>query len=109
MVCAPRAYCGLSRMGFMSAVGDTPQARAWSAWARPISPPSRVTAALFDLFCGLKGRTVNPRRVKARASPATSSDLPTSEDRKSVVSGKRVSVRVDLGGRRILQKKKHKK
>src|SRR3546814_20500349 len=26
-------------------------------------------------------------------------------DRKSVVSGKRVSVRVDLGGRRILQKK----
>src|SRR3546814_18759407 len=29
-------------------------------------------------------------------------------DRKSVVSGKRVSVRVDLGGRRILKKKKHK-
>src|SRR3546814_20786554 len=27
-------------------------------------------------------------------------------DRKSVVSGKRVSVRVDLGGRRIIQKKK---
>src|SRR3546814_20322669 len=28
-------------------------------------------------------------------------------DRKSVVSGKSVSVRVDLGGRRILKKKKH--
>src|SRR3546814_13765575 len=28
------------------------------------------------------------------------------EDRKSVVSGKSVSVRVDLGGRRILKKKK---
>src|SRR3546814_18682667 len=28
-------------------------------------------------------------------------------DRKSVVSGKSVSVRVDLGGSRILQKKKH--
>src|SRR3546814_14401514 len=27
-------------------------------------------------------------------------------DRKSVVSGKRVSVRVDLGGRRIIKKKK---
>src|SRR3546814_12635910 len=27
------------------------------------------------------------------------------EDRKSVVSGKRVSVRVDLGGRRIIKKK----
>src|SRR3546814_12339595 len=29
-------------------------------------------------------------------------------DRKSVVSGKSVSVRVDLGGRRIIKKKKHK-
>src|SRR3546814_18907594 len=29
------------------------------------------------------------------------------EDRKSVVKGKSVSVRVDLGGRRILKKKKH--
>src|SRR3546814_20904338 len=28
-------------------------------------------------------------------------------DRKSVVSGKRVSVRVDLGGRRIIKKKKN--
>src|SRR3546814_12582143 len=30
-------------------------------------------------------------------------------DRKSVVSGKRVSVRVDLGGRRIIKKKKSKR
>src|SRR3546814_16107394 len=30
------------------------------------------------------------------------------QDRKSVVKGKRVSVRVDLGGRRILKKKKKK-
>src|SRR3546814_12147593 len=29
------------------------------------------------------------------------------EDRKSVVSGKSVPVRVDLGGRRILKKKRH--
>src|SRR3546814_21057115 len=34
---------------------------------------------------------------------------PSSRDRKSVVSGKRVSVRVDLGGRRIIKKKKQKK
>src|SRR3546814_15790070 len=33
---------------------------------------------------------------------------PIYEDRKSVVSGKSVSVRVDLGGRRILKKKKNK-
>ena len=50
-----------------------------SAWARPISPPSSVTAALFDMFCGLNGRTESPRRVKARARPATISDLPTSD------------------------------
>src|SRR3546814_15666871 len=31
---------------------------------------------------------------------------PLEEDRKSVVSGKSVSVRVDLGGRRIIKKKK---
>src|SRR3546814_13657473 len=31
------------------------------------------------------------------------------EDRKSVVSGKSVSVRVDLGGRRIINKKKYKR
>src|SRR3546814_16144253 len=33
----------------------------------------------------------------------------TVEDRKSVVSGKSVSVRVDLGGSRIIKKKKKKK
>ena len=38
-----------------------------------------ATAALFDMFCGLNGRTRSPRLVKARASPATISDLPTSE------------------------------
>src|SRR3546814_16395672 len=32
--------------------------------------------------------------------------LPVEGDRKSVVSGKSVSVRVDLGGRRIIKKKK---
>src|SRR3546814_11549267 len=37
-------------------------------------------------------------------------DAPTITDRKSVVEGKSVSVRVDVGGRRILQKKtKHQK
>src|SRR3546814_11303732 len=33
-------------------------------------------------------------------------DLAAAQDRKSVVSGKSVSVRVDLGGRRIIKKKK---
>ncbi len=41
----------------MSTRGSTPQARACSACARPISPPSAVTAALLLMFCGLNGRT----------------------------------------------------
>ena len=71
--------CGLSSTGFMSTVGGVRQANACSAVERPISPPSAVTAALFDMFCGLKGRTILPRFVSSRHSPATSSDLPTSE------------------------------
>src|SRR3546814_15173602 len=47
-------------------------------------------------WSGRKGAsTLRPRRRPART-----------EDRKSVVSGKRVSVRVDLGGRRIIKKKR---
>ena len=76
---APTALCGFRRTGFMSTVGGTRAARACRAWARPISPPSAVTAALFDMFCGLNGRTRRPRSAKARARPATISDLPTSE------------------------------
>ncbi|MNQ75080.1 hypothetical protein D3C85_898600 [compost metagenome] len=68
----------------MSTVGGVRQAAACKAWARPISPdrPSTsgaVTAALLDMFCGLKGRTVRPRLAKTRHRPATSTDLPTSE------------------------------
>ncbi len=63
----------------MSGEGAMRAARAWSAWARPISPPSAVTAALFDMFCGLNGRTLSPRRASARHNPATMSDLPTPE------------------------------
>ena len=63
----------------MCTLGLTRAARAWSAWARPISPPSTATAALLDMFWGLNGSTFSPRATSARASPATISDLPTSE------------------------------
>src|SRR3546814_17348790 len=51
---------------------------------------------------------VGPKTVAATARRLgiTSELRPT--DRKSVVSGKSGSVRVDLGGRRIINKKKHK-
>ena len=63
----------------MSTVGSSPAARAWSACARPISPPPGHAAALFDMFCGLKGATESPRRRAARQSPATTVDFPTSD------------------------------
>jgi len=34
----------------MSTVGTTCAAAAWTTWARLISPPARVTKALFDMF-----------------------------------------------------------
>src|SRR3546814_13381267 len=45
------------------------------------------------------GRSPRAIRIAPRA-------IPSSKDRKSVVQGKSVSVRVDLGGSRIIKKKK---
>src|SRR3546814_16726442 len=55
-----------------------------------------------------------PRRQRlavrqSRPHFGTRRGRPTPLDRKSVVSGKRVSVRVDLGGRRSIKKKNNKK
>src|SRR5271170_7815391 len=49
------------------------------ACARPISPPSTVTAELLDMFCALNGATRTPRRASRRHSPATTTDFPASE------------------------------
>src|SRR3546814_15475797 len=43
-----------------------------------------------------------------RAAVAVATDRPISQDRKSVVEGKSGSVRVDLGGRRLIKKKNNK-
>ena len=59
---APLSASGFNRTGFIAVTGSHPAARACSAWARPISPPSVVTAALFDMFCGLNGATFSPCR-----------------------------------------------
>ena len=67
--CAPISVCGFSSTGFMWTDGGTPQARACSAWARPISPPSAVTAALLLMFCGLNGRTRKPPPRERAAEP----------------------------------------
>jgi hypothetical protein len=79
MTCEPLSVSGFSSTGFMCTLGVILAARACTAWARPISPPSTATAALFDMFCGLNGATFIPRRTSARASPATNVDLPAWE------------------------------
>src|SRR6478735_7948729 len=75
-----RSVPGLSSTGFIAVVGSTRAATAWSHCARPISPPSRQTIELFDMFCALNGATRTPRRTSARHSPATMTYLPASDD-----------------------------
>ncbi len=70
MIWEPVSVCGLSSTGFICTVGSTPQANACSHCARPISPSRSspgiaATAALFDMFCGLNGRTLRPRACRA--------------------------------------------
>src|SRR5574343_1137985 len=79
MTWARLSVVGLSSTGLKSVWGGRPQASACSAWARPISPPSTVTAELSAMFCGLKGATRTPRRLRMRHRAATSVDLPASE------------------------------
>ena len=83
---APMSDWGFSSTGFMSTVAGVRQASACKAWARPISPPSAVTAALLDMFCGLNGRTASPLSVKRRQRPATRVDLPTSDPQPWIIS-----------------------
>src|SRR3546814_20181140 len=72
-------------------------------------------AFTFNYVSALRDFWVRARPIDSRATPRQlthHSDRSTpnavtegSRDRKSVVSGTRVSVRVDLGGRRIIKKK----
>src|SRR3546814_17791649 len=63
---------------------------------RPICPAARGSCSRTPT--GSRSRSILPDATGDRQSPA--------RDRKSVVEGKSVSVRVDLGGRRIIKKKK---
>src|SRR5215472_4628460 len=70
---------GLSSTGFIAASGSMPAAAACIAWARPISPPSRVTTELSDMFCALNGATLTPRRASHRQIPAVTTLFPASD------------------------------
>src|SRR3546814_20799580 len=57
--------------------------------------------------CATMSRSVSPERSRTLTASASADPMWYGRaDRKSVVEGKRVSVRVDLGGRRIIKKKK---
>src|SRR3546814_19360312 len=74
---------------------------------QPREPPKRKTRGCRHprtLACSIRRRNDFRRRSGAFHPQAASS--PFAADRKSVVEGKSVSVRVDLGGRRIIKKKK---
>ena len=63
----------------MRTSGSRRQAWAWTTWARPISPPSRVTNELSDMFCALNGATRTPSWSKMRHIAAVSTLLPALE------------------------------
>src|SRR3546814_16674169 len=71
---------------------------------------SRRRQTRCALVTGVQTCALPISRRRPRAHPARNltmrSTKPRYGDRKSVVSGKSVSVRVDLGGRRIIKKKK---
>src|SRR3954470_15002161 len=107
MTWAPVSASGLSSTGFMSVCGACPDASACKACARPISPQSTVTAALFDMFWGLKGATRSPRIRAARQRPATRSDLPTFDPAPWIISARMRSelhsrLGLDAGPERVL-------
>src|SRR3546814_15086193 len=95
---------------------ETHTSRHGSGFGRPGTWAESILNASASSAAGAKAlvRSVAPITAWNRPRIRSSSiDLisakPAMIDRKSVVSGKRVSVRVDLGGRRIIKKKHTKK
>src|SRR3546814_17166470 len=75
------------------------------AASRQRSVPSRRSPSA-DATRSCELRSATPKSTPLASTPITNMATGV-RDRKSVVSGKRVEVRVELGGRRILKKKKH--
>src|SRR3546814_12805305 len=73
---------------------------------QPLYVPQSM--GVLDLLAGMRAQRTHLAIVIDEYS-GTEGLVTIEEDRKSVVSGKSVSVRVDLGGRRIIKKKKSRK
>src|SRR3546814_19983144 len=85
---------------YFSATGPTAEQTA--LWAPP------VTAATSSLEAS-RSKAATPFSGTPEVSSTINSTFLPNRDRKSVVSGKSVSVRVDLGGRRIIKNKQKNK
>src|SRR3546814_14553826 len=102
-----------SRSGFENDAAAAPNAA--TATPSPIPARRRASKRTFDLYTNTEAKlptmiatiantSIVFRCFELRSFPIKSIDA---RDRKSVVQGKSVSVRVDLGGRRIIKKKKN--
>src|SRR3546814_18610637 len=109
-----RIRCRRAERAFEAVIGrldrhDEALARAPAAyvsWDR--SGEDEYHSGGLPRILGLHPTTaVSWEMLRGRRDPADG--VMIEADRKSVVSGQRVSVRVDLGGRRIIKKKKNKK
>src|SRR3546814_18425015 len=87
-----------------------------SAWSSDVCSSdlrtAAVRAAASSITASSSGRSMHSAMTAgcpANTVPATRAPSPawTGSDRKSVVQGKSVSVRVDLGGRRIITQNTH--
>src|SRR3546814_18244453 len=88
----------------------------WNGRQRPGRLLASVAMLVVIVACGIGAYTWNAQRGDVYRTVSGERRLITLEDgskisldardRKSVVEGKSVSVRVDLGGRRIIKKKK---
>src|SRR3546814_16331937 len=69
--------------------------------------PKRARQAIEDQLCDEldMGVVQAAQLIKRNVDSSMANGIATELDRKSVVEGKSVSVRVDLGGRRIIKKK----
>src|SRR3546814_11481678 len=86
----------------LSTGGRKRKAGGWPA----AKPPSGASGRNWNNDMGPKGADWKKPAIRPPGAMNARSRRGRAE-RKSVVEGKRVSVRVDLGGRRIIKKKKH--
>src|SRR3546814_13129596 len=89
---------------------SSPTCRPWRQLfsSVPTVAPSHQVKILPRMLMAAAFTGKPPRFASAKQLAADPVALSLSKDRKSVVWGKSVSVRVDLGGRRIIKKKKRK-